>query len=163
MSHQADAILDACGLNCPEPVMMLHNKVRELPAGGLLKVLATDPSTRRDIPKFCLFLGHELVEQNEENGTYQYWTDKARNAHVGFIAHTGCTLKGMLLGMAHPVRALRREEGRYQASTQSMRRLELCFKRITSITAAQVKPTTSPCHNPLGPDGSPNQWLNPRA
>lgn len=25
-----DATLDASGLNCPEPVMMLHNKVRDL-------------------------------------------------------------------------------------------------------------------------------------
>ncbi len=76
MSLQPDAILDATGLNCPEPVMMLHNKVRDLPAGGLLKVIATDPSTKRDIPKFCMFLGHELLEQGEESGSYLYWIRK---------------------------------------------------------------------------------------
>ena len=53
--------------------MLLHNKVRDLPPGALLKVIATDPSTRRDIPKFCLFLGHELVEQVQQNSTYLYW------------------------------------------------------------------------------------------
>ncbi|MBF7730811.1 sulfurtransferase TusA [Pseudomonas sp. N040] len=68
----AAAELDATGLSCPEPVMLLHNKVRDLPPGALLRVLATDPSTRRDIPKFCLFLGHELLEQTQENGTYLY-------------------------------------------------------------------------------------------
>lgn len=71
-----DATLDASGLNCPEPVMMLHNTVRDMPAGGLLKVIATDPSTRRDIPKFCVFLGHELLEQHEQDGTYLYWIRK---------------------------------------------------------------------------------------
>ena len=71
-----DAVLDASGLNCPEPVMMLHQYVRDLKAGGLLKVIATDPSTRRDIPKFCVFLGHELLEQQEEAGTYRYWIRK---------------------------------------------------------------------------------------
>ena len=71
-----DAVLDACGLFCPEPVMLLHNKVRDLPGGGLLKVMATDPSTQRDIPKFCLFLGHELLQQAEEAGTYLYWIRK---------------------------------------------------------------------------------------
>ena len=80
MSLRTDAIhddlLDASGLNCPEPVMLLHNKVRDLPAGALLKVIATDPSTCRDIPKFCVFLGHELLEQAEENGTYLYWIRK---------------------------------------------------------------------------------------
>jgi tRNA 2-thiouridine synthesizing protein A len=71
-----DAILDATGLNCPEPVMLLHNKVRDLAAGGLLKVIATDPSTRRDIPKFCIFLGHELLGQQDEGGIYLYWIRK---------------------------------------------------------------------------------------
>lgn len=74
MTH--DAVLDASGLNCPEPVMMLHQHVRDLQAGGLLKVIATDPSTRRDIPKFCVFLGHDLVEQQELAGTYLYWIRK---------------------------------------------------------------------------------------
>ncbi len=76
MTHQVDAILDACGLNCPEPVMLLHRKVRELQGGELLKVIATDPSTTRDIPRFCVFLGHELVEQLEESGTFLYWIRK---------------------------------------------------------------------------------------
>jgi len=55
MLIQADAELDARGLYCPEPVMLLHTKVRELGAGEVLKVSATDPSTQRDIPKFCIF------------------------------------------------------------------------------------------------------------
>jgi tRNA 2-thiouridine synthesizing protein A len=62
-----DHLLDATGLYCPEPVMMLHSKVREIEIGEVLLVLATDPSTQRDIPKFCTFLGHELVEQINEN------------------------------------------------------------------------------------------------
>lgn len=75
-SLAVDAVLDATGLNCPEPVMMLHQQVRDLPAGGLLKVIATDPSTRRDIPKFCVFLGHELVGQQAQDGTFLYWIRK---------------------------------------------------------------------------------------
>ena len=51
----ADHTYDALGLRCPEPVMMLHGKVRELSKGDVLKVTATDPSTTRDIPKFCQF------------------------------------------------------------------------------------------------------------
>jgi len=44
LAHQATS---ACGLFCPEPVMMLHNKVRDMQAGDVLEVLATDPSTTR--------------------------------------------------------------------------------------------------------------------
>ena len=59
--------LDARGLYCPEPVMMLHKVVREMTVGETVKVFATDPSTKRDIPKFCQFLGHALLESNEES------------------------------------------------------------------------------------------------
>jgi len=76
MLIQVDAELDASGLFCPEPVMMLHTKVRELAAGAVLKVTATDPSTQRDIPKFCIFLEHQLLESREQDGTYIYWIRK---------------------------------------------------------------------------------------
>lgn len=69
----ADECLDATGLICPEPVMLLHRKVRGLSAGAVLKVIATDPSTQRDVPKFCTFLGHELVFSEERGGEYWYY------------------------------------------------------------------------------------------
>lgn len=65
--------LDAQGLLCPEPVMLLHKKVRELATGEILKVIATDPSTTRDIPKFCHFLKHELLSQAQQDGIYLYY------------------------------------------------------------------------------------------
>ncbi|NVK41330.1 MAG: sulfurtransferase TusA [Oceanospirillaceae bacterium] len=67
-----DHVMDACGLFCPEPVMLLHNRVRELAPGEVLQVLATDPSTQRDIPKFCTFLGHELLAQEVASNQYSY-------------------------------------------------------------------------------------------
>ena len=57
--------LDATGLYCPEPVMLLHNRIKDISAGALLRLIATDPSTVRDVPKFCLYLGHELVAKSE--------------------------------------------------------------------------------------------------
>lgn len=69
----AIATLDARGLRCPEPVMLLHKRVRELASGDELEVLASDPSTTRDIPKFCQFLGHELLlAEAPESGLYRY-------------------------------------------------------------------------------------------
>lgn len=67
-----DAELDTCGLYCPEPIMLMHNKVRDMSQGEVLKVVATDPATTRDIPKFCSFLGHELIHQHEDETTYLY-------------------------------------------------------------------------------------------
>jgi len=71
-----DHLLDVTGLFCPEPVMLLHNKIRDIADGDVLEVVATDPATQRDIPRFCTFLGHDLLQQREEGGTYQYWLRK---------------------------------------------------------------------------------------
>lgn len=52
--------------------MMLHGKIRDMAVGETVEVLATDPATVRDIPKFCTFLGHELVSQEERDERYIY-------------------------------------------------------------------------------------------
>jgi len=46
--------------------------------GETLQVLATDPSTARDIPGFCTFLGHELLLQEEVQGEYRYLLRKCQ-------------------------------------------------------------------------------------
>ncbi|MEY8264668.1 MAG: sulfurtransferase TusA [Bermanella sp.] len=72
-----DLELDATGLMCPEPVMMLHVKVKEMTAGQVLRVLATDPSTTRDIKKFCTFLNFDFLSQAEsEQGVFEYFIRK---------------------------------------------------------------------------------------
>lgn len=69
--------LDARGLFCPEPVMLLHKKIRQMETGDILEVLATDPSTERDIPKFCVFLEHELLEHTVRETEFFYRIRKA--------------------------------------------------------------------------------------
>jgi tRNA 2-thiouridine synthesizing protein A len=72
MPLKPDHILDATGLLCPEPVMLLHNRIRDMAVGETLQVLATDPSTERDIPRFCTFLGHELLQRERVDDEYRY-------------------------------------------------------------------------------------------
>lgn len=68
-----DVELDTSGLYCPEPIMLMHNRVRDMQPGSVLKVVATDPATTRDVPKFCNFLGHELLAQSDDDETYLYF------------------------------------------------------------------------------------------
>jgi tRNA 2-thiouridine synthesizing protein A len=75
MSHQH--LLDTQGLYCPEPVMMLHSMIDEMQSGDIVKIIASDPATQRDIPKFCQFLGHELLEASEQDGLFIYFLKKA--------------------------------------------------------------------------------------
>lgn len=56
--------------------MLLHKAVREMQAGEVIEVAATDPSTLRDIPKFCHFLGHELLQTQEQEDIYLFYIRK---------------------------------------------------------------------------------------
>jgi tRNA 2-thiouridine synthesizing protein A len=38
--------------------------------GESIEIQATDPSTRRDFVKFCSFLGHELLSEEERQGVF---------------------------------------------------------------------------------------------
>jgi len=77
MKILTQSLLDTSGLLCPEPVMMLHGAVRDVHSGDVIEVVATDPSTERDIPKFCQFLGHELIKTVKTDKEYRYWIKKA--------------------------------------------------------------------------------------
>lgn len=68
-----DDELDARGLFCPEPVMLLHTRIADLEEGQVLKVIATDPSTTRDISRFCQFLSHELLENTEQGEQFIFF------------------------------------------------------------------------------------------
>jgi tRNA 2-thiouridine synthesizing protein A len=67
-----DHTLDALGLRCPEPVMMLRLKIRKIAIGETLLVVADDPSTARDIPSFCRFMEHQLIVQQAANKPFYY-------------------------------------------------------------------------------------------
>ncbi len=55
--------IDAKGLKCPEPIMLLHKAIKESNPGDCIHLNATDISTERDVEKFCDFLGHKLIEK----------------------------------------------------------------------------------------------------
>ena len=57
--------------------MLLHKAVREVESGQIIEVIATDPSTERDIPKFCTFLGHTLVSHEQQGELFIYQIEKA--------------------------------------------------------------------------------------
>ncbi len=68
----ADKTLDTKGLNCPLPILKCKKAIQELPIGGTLEVLATDPGSVEDFQAFCRQTKHELVEQAEAAGTYRF-------------------------------------------------------------------------------------------
>ncbi|REL25098.1 sulfurtransferase TusA [Thalassotalea euphylliae] len=74
---ETDHTLDAMGLRCPEPVMMVRKHIRNMKSGETLFIKADDASTTRDIPSFCRFMEHELVTQHSADGIFTYIIRKA--------------------------------------------------------------------------------------
>ncbi|ASF16411.1 MULTISPECIES: sulfurtransferase TusA [Shewanella] len=68
--------LDALGLRCPEPVMMVRKTVRQMAQGETLLIIADDPATTRDIPSFCEFMDHTLIASETNQTPYQYLIKK---------------------------------------------------------------------------------------
>lgn len=72
----ADLEIDATGLLCPEPLMIVRNRVREMTTGQVVHITATDPSTGRDFRNFCRFMGHELLGEQQTGPQLEYWIRK---------------------------------------------------------------------------------------
>jgi tRNA 2-thiouridine synthesizing protein A len=68
----ADHTLDAKGLNCPLPILKARKALKEVPAGGTLEILATDPGAVADFQAFCRQTGNELVEHSEDDSIYRF-------------------------------------------------------------------------------------------
>jgi tRNA 2-thiouridine synthesizing protein A len=75
--QQTDYTLDAIGLRCPEPVMMVRMNIRKMTSGETLLIQCDDPSTARDIPSFCRFMEHELVAKQTNNLPFLYVIKKS--------------------------------------------------------------------------------------
>ncbi|XOV89358.1 MAG: sulfurtransferase TusA [Pseudomonadota bacterium] len=71
-----DEFVDATGLRCPEPLMVTRNRMMDMASGQVIKIVATDPSTRWDFANFCKFLNHEMLAEEQEGETYTYWIRK---------------------------------------------------------------------------------------
>jgi len=58
--------------------MMVRLKIREMQIGETVTVTADDHSTTRDIPSFCRFMEHKLVDFQCVKPPFQYLIKKGR-------------------------------------------------------------------------------------
>ena len=65
----ATETLDARGLLCPLPVIRTQDRVKNLPPGTIVEVVATDAGTLHDIPAWCRVHGHEVLSIVDEDGS----------------------------------------------------------------------------------------------
>lgn len=67
-----DKTVDARGLNCPLPILRAKKALNEIPVGGMLEVLSTDPGSKADFAAFARQTGNELVSSEQAQGHFRY-------------------------------------------------------------------------------------------
>ena len=72
MGGMTETTLDVKGLSCPLPVLRANRALRSLPAGGRLRVLATDRAAVADFQSFCRETGHALLAWSEDGGVFSF-------------------------------------------------------------------------------------------
>lgn len=72
MAETVTQVIDAKGLNCPMPIVKTAQAMRNLAAGSLLEVHATDPGSVRDFAAWCRSTGNTLVESTADGGIYRF-------------------------------------------------------------------------------------------
>ena len=71
-----DQELDACGLNCPLPILRAKKALASLGSGQVLRIIATDPGAIKDFEAFSKQTGNELLETTEDGDKYQFLIKK---------------------------------------------------------------------------------------
>lgn len=71
LGHRHDSktmIIDACGLQCPGPIMRLKKEIEAIQIGDRLIVTASDPGFKKDVASWCNITGNKLQSVKEEKG-----------------------------------------------------------------------------------------------
>jgi len=58
--------LDTRGLLCPMPIIKLADRIKTLPPGTVVAILADDPGIVEDLPAWCRSTGHAFLALDEE-------------------------------------------------------------------------------------------------
>lgn len=77
MEHQVDLTIDAKGKKCPMPVLLTSKGIKQLEAGQIMLVEATDGGSRSDIPSWAKDTGNELLETTADDGVFRYYIKKS--------------------------------------------------------------------------------------
>lgn len=60
--------VDACGLQCPGPILKLKKNMDTMAEGERIEVRATDPGFPRDAEAWCQSTGNRFLSRNDEGG-----------------------------------------------------------------------------------------------
>jgi peroxiredoxin family protein/TusA-related sulfurtransferase/rhodanese-related sulfurtransferase len=72
----ADIKVDACGLQCPGPIMKINDSIKSMNYGEVLHIKATDPGFQEDVKSWCERTGNKLMGMSFENSSFNAYIRK---------------------------------------------------------------------------------------
>lgn len=75
--HMKALRIDACGLQCPGPVLKLKTCMESLNPGERIEITATDPGFPRDAEAWCRSTGNLFISGTETSGKYSVMIEKS--------------------------------------------------------------------------------------
>ena len=80
--------VDACGLQCPGPILRLKNEIDKLNFGDTMTITASDPGFFSDVKSWCSVTGNTLKSLNNEKGKITAIIEKTPQKLSNFGAGT---------------------------------------------------------------------------
>jgi peroxiredoxin family protein/TusA-related sulfurtransferase len=68
--------IDACGMQCPGPILKMKKSIDEIEPGQRIEIEATDPGFARDAEAWCKTTGNILIEQSSSDGVFKAVVEK---------------------------------------------------------------------------------------
>ncbi|MGP4059423.1 sulfurtransferase TusA family protein [Halobacillus sp. H74] len=77
MELKTDFTLDAKGLACPMPIVKTKKTIKDLEAGQVLEIQATDKGSKADLQAWAKSSGHQYLGTIEEDDVLKHYVRKA--------------------------------------------------------------------------------------
>lgn len=84
--------VDACGLQCPGPILKMKKTMDELASGERVEITATDPGFPRDAAAWCSSTGNQLISKEASGGKSVVIIEKGEPKACNIV--TSCEGKG---------------------------------------------------------------------
>ncbi|KRQ87963.1 Coenzyme A disulfide reductase [Caloramator mitchellensis] len=86
--------VDACGLQCPGPILKVKNEIEKIKTGEILEVHVTDPAFSNDIKAWCGRTGNILLKIDRTAGSYVAYIQKGNSMSQVAVSTTSNVRQG---------------------------------------------------------------------
>ena len=73
-----DLDLDLKGLLCPLPMVKVSQNITNVPVGGVIRAVATDPGAMADIPAWAQSTGNEVLSAGKEGDVFVFLVKRVK-------------------------------------------------------------------------------------